>query len=72
MTANPDVACRGGNTGNKALQIALTVLRDKLQGNIPRITGPLRPRYRLLSMTSYVSALSRRKERTEVHWEVAK
>ena len=37
----PDVACGGGNTGNKALQLANTMLRHKLQGNVARFTWPL-------------------------------
>ena len=40
LATNSDVAYGGGNTGNKALQLAHAMLRDKLQGNVARITGP--------------------------------
>ena len=39
-----EVACEDGNTGNKALQLAkqrCCRVRDKLQGNIARVTWPL-------------------------------
>jgi len=39
-TFGPDVACGGGNKGNKALQLAHKMLRHKLQGNVARITWP--------------------------------
>ena len=39
LVTNPDVACGGGNTGNKALQLAHTMLRRQLQGNVARITA---------------------------------
>ena len=41
LGSSSDVACGGSNTGNKALQLAHTVLRDKLQRNVARITWPL-------------------------------
>jgi len=40
LATNPDVACGGDNTGNKALQLAHTMLCNKLQGNDARITWP--------------------------------
>jgi len=40
LGSTSDVACGGGNTGSKALQLAHTMLRQKLQRNVARITWP--------------------------------